>query len=54
VGVDEHSVVPGGPHRARLRKGGRDVNVVTPAAERAVYQDPHLLDVIDDENPRVS
>jgi hypothetical protein len=54
VGVDKHCVIPAWIQPARLGEGGRDIDVVPADAERALDQDPHLLDVIDDENPQAS
>ena len=51
IGVDKHRVVPGRVHAARLGERGRDIDLIAAGAERAADQGPHLVNVIDDQDP---
>jgi hypothetical protein len=52
VGVDQDGVIPAWLHPPRFRQRGRDIDLVPAAGECAVDQDPHVLDVIDDQHPQ--
>ena len=51
VGVHEHSVIAGQIHTLGLCERGRHIDFVSVCAQRTSDQDPHLVKIIDDQNP---